>query len=230
MSDVVVQNRHGDDLQEGRHGDKAEANTRSRYDNGIDNQLRRKTMTDEHKQRLSELQDGELDSTSVTRLLDDFACDPSLRGSWERYHLIGQAIRGEPLDLEHRRIADAVRCALDAEPVILAHRRRRWPGRHQLQRAAGMALAASVAFAVFLMGPMFYQDLLQDDQPVASSPRFVERAVAPAPASTQRWHLNRPDVANKLDLFLVTHQATAPTTGAKGMLPYATLVGYELPR
>ncbi|EXJ14713.1 Anti sigma-E protein RseA [Imhoffiella purpurea] len=183
-------------------------------------------MTDEHKQRLSELQDGELDSASVTRLLDTVAYDDQLRASWERYHLIGQAIRGEPIGVDTRRIADRVRCTLQAEPAILAHRRRRSPLRQRVQRMAGMALAASVAFAVFLMGPVFYQDALQDTPPAGASSRFAERDAS----ANQRWHQERVDVANKLDLFLVTHQAAAPMTGAKGMLPYATLVGYEVPR
>jgi sigma-E factor negative regulatory protein RseA len=49
-------------------------------------------------------------------------------------------------------------------------------------------------------------------------------------SAERRWHLDRPDLASKLDLFLVNHQEAAPAAGVKGMLPYATLVGYEGPR
>ncbi|MFZ0790332.1 MAG: hypothetical protein WAM94_12015, partial [Chromatiaceae bacterium] len=53
---------------------------------------------------------------------------------------------------------------------------------------------------------------------------------APLPLQERRWGLNTPDLQSKLDLFLVNHQEAAPATGVKGMLPYATLIGYEAAR
>ncbi|NCA71114.1 MAG: hypothetical protein EOM91_13625 [Sphingobacteriia bacterium] len=194
-------------------------------------------MIDEQRQRISELQDGELDRTSAAHLVDDLTIDPQLRGVWERYHLIGLAIRNEPLAIERRSIADGVRERLATEPTVLAPgrvepRHPRHPFKHRPRpRAksayAGIALAAAAAFvAVFVVLPVWIDGGTSGSSGAGSAPPFTARMVA-SEAPTKRWHLDRPELANKLDLFLVTHQDTAPAAGAKGMLPYATFVGYE---
>ena len=181
------------------------------------------TMTDEHRQRLSALQDGELAPAHVPALLDAMAADPELRERWERYTLIGQAMRGEVIDPTARTLAERVRSALATEPTILCPHRldrtpRRWVGRY-----TGLALAASVLLVAVLGTPIFVGDSVAPSAVVPVAARLVERHSMPL----QRWHLEHPKLASKLDRYLVTHQATAPATGAKGLLPYAMLVGYE---
>ena len=183
-------------------------------------------MTDEQRQRLSELQDDELDRASAGRLLDAIAVDPQLRGTWERYDLIGRAMRGEAINPSHRTIADGVRRSLEAEPAIRsAPRFRRGPS-WQRSPWVGLALAASVAGVAAVTAPLFFQEAAPPSGLTATGVPLAEQTGV----SGQRWHLNRPDLANKLDLFLVTHQASMPSGGAKGILPYATLVSYEMPR
>ncbi|MBK1724486.1 sigma-E factor negative regulatory protein [Thiocystis violacea] len=213
-------------------------------------------MTEEHRQRLSQLVDGELDSGSASRLLNALEDDSGLKAVWERYHLIGQALRREPIAISHRAIAVDVRTRLTAEPTLLVPQRPRRLQRRNLQRLAGVSMAASVALAAFLGAPVLFQsptsapdpqysDASDADAQIADrqnpapqnpapriadvrsdAPRLVERESIPM----RRLQRERPELANKLDLYLVTHQATAPATGAKGMLPYATLVGYETAR
>jgi sigma-E factor negative regulatory protein RseA len=205
-------------------------------------------MTEEQRQRISELQDGELDHSDTSRLIDALAVDPQLRETWERYHAIGLAMRGEPVSAARRGIADAVRERVALEPTVLAPRRREPLRRTGMKPVAGIALAAAAAFtAVFLApsllapgffapissGPSSSSGLMAFESRSATLPTFaagpsdgVLRTVHPA----KRWDLDHPELVNKLDLFLVTHQETAPTTGAKGMLPYATFVGYEAGR
>jgi len=180
-------------------------------------------MTDEPRQRLSALQDGELAPAQVPALLDALAADTELRERWERYTLIGQAIRGEAIDPNARALADRVRNALAAEPTILCPPRqkpapRRWTGRY-----TGLALAASVLLVAVLATPVFVGNPVTQTAVGPVAARLVERETIPL----QRWHLEHPGLASKLDRYLVTHQATAPATGAKGLLPYAMLVGYE---
>ncbi|NEV62393.1 sigma-E factor negative regulatory protein [Thiorhodococcus minor] len=180
-------------------------------------------MTDEHRQRLSQLLDGELGSRSALRVLDAVNGDGELRGTWERYGLIGQAIRAEGIDPGCRGIADQVWARLEQEPIPLPVSRgsaRKRPGARKL---AALAMAASAAFVAFLAAPTLLQDSGSIPREGDMAPRFVERESIPI----SRLQLEQPGLASKLDLYLVTHQATAPATGAKGMLPYATLVGYE---
>jgi sigma-E factor negative regulatory protein RseA len=185
-------------------------------------------MTDQKLEQVSALVDSELSDPLASGLLDRIGRDPELRATWERYHLIAQAVRGEPITPAARRLASSIGEALRHEPTPLRRvsGRRRHPSR--LVPFAGAALAAGAAFLAVFAVP----NLLQG--PDTMTPQPLQRPVASAtPAvgvAERRWQLDRPDLANKLDLFLVNHQEAAPAAGVKGMLPYATLVGYESAR
>ncbi len=185
-------------------------------------------LTEEQRRRLSELQDGELDPASTSRLLAAVGRDPTLRATWERYHLIGHAIRGERSDPAFRTIADRVGRSLANRPARILPLRRDSRKGLALPSIAGIALAASVALVAILMAPGLLERPASGTSSVATASQWASRESRPDVGG--RWHLDRPDLASKLDRFLVTHQETAPATGAKGMLPYATLVGYEVPR
>jgi sigma-E factor negative regulatory protein RseA len=186
-------------------------------------------MSDELRQRISELQDGELDPAVTARLVDAMAGDPDLRGTWERYHAIGLAIRGETVHASCRGVADVVRERIAREPTVLVPRLRHAKRPTTKRPIAGIALAAAAAFLAVFVAPGLLDGVGSLPNVPVRAPTFASQPdVVAIPA--KRWDLEHPELANKLDLFLVTHQETAPTTGAKGMLPYATFVGYEAGR
>ena len=122
------------------------------------------------KERVSALMDNQLHSEqSLKALLDD----PSASATWERYHLIGDALRDElpeQLDLSLlQRIADA----LEQEPVVLAPKPRLSllsavkPNVKKFIQVAGQyGIAASVAVVV-LVGVQQYQ---QTDTSIKQGP------------------------------------------------------------
>ncbi|MGQ9659819.1 MAG: sigma-E factor negative regulatory protein [Thermochromatium sp.] len=181
-------------------------------------------MSDELRQQLSSLQDDE--PTPVPTLLEALASDPELRACWERYTLIGQVIRGEAIDPGMRVLADQVRSALASEPTILCPTRLRRTHRRWIGRQVGLALAASLVLIAILTVPTLLEVPLT---PRAVGPVAVQLDGRPS-IRLQRWQLEHPELASKLDRYLVTHQATVSVTGAKGLLPYAMLVGYEAAR
>jgi sigma-E factor negative regulatory protein RseA len=186
-------------------------------------------MSDDQRQRISELYDGELAPAAATRLFDALVKDRMLQGDWERYHLIGQVLRGESVMAERRQIVEAVRERLRTEPTVLAPRRLGVERHLRLKPTTGMGLAAAAAiFAVFVVPGMLNRSGLLQPLP-NPAPTFVTYQPAGS-ESGKRWDLDRPELVSKLDLYLVNHQELAPTAGAKGMLPYATLVGYEAGR
>jgi sigma-E factor negative regulatory protein RseA len=187
-------------------------------------------MTEARRQELSILMDDELDPKDIGRLVNDVCGERELRETWNRYHLIGDALRGEPLNLEATRLADQVRRQLAAEPALLPvpHRRshRRWA-----VPIAGSALAASLAMVAWVVGPAYFGDAPATSVPV--------RALASAPIATpnlylQRsgtsWNVQQPEVENTLNRYLVNHQAYSPSSGMKGMLPYASFASYDARR
>lgn len=181
-------------------------------------------LADKQRFWLSNLQDGELDRAELPQLLDAVADDPTLRRTWERYHLIGQIIRGESHAPLPQSVAQRVRMALATAPVETVPLPRRFrPLRgHRRQR---LAIAASLGgVAVLLALAMFDRSASPDRADMA-------QAFTPADAASGgRWHLDQPQLASKLDRFLVTHQETAPISETKGMLRYATFVSEDLDR
>jgi sigma-E factor negative regulatory protein RseA len=197
-------------------------------------------MKEQQQQALSSLLDGELTAAQASGVLDALERDPELRGMWERYHLIGGALRGEAVVMAYRDLAERTRVQIATEPTILAPAGTRPRGPSRLAPFAGVALAASAAFlAVFAVPSLFEPAATPPGAPTAAP----TQASAPAPESraaaserflvgrpVQRWHLDQPAVASKLDRLLVNHQEYAPATGINGMLPYATLVSYDAGR
>jgi sigma-E factor negative regulatory protein RseA len=181
-------------------------------------------MTDEHRSQVSALVDGEVPGRRAARLLDLVGREPELRAAWERYHLIGQAIRGERVEREVRAVADAVRRAIEREPS--AQRASRLGRGERFAPFAGAALAAGMAILAVLAVPT----LLQGPEPPAWPAAPTERYAGLDATHPGRWRQARPALTDKLELFLATHQESAPGTGVKGMLPYAMLVGYDVGR
>ena len=176
------------------------------------------------EQQLSILMDDELDRDEMERSLNDLSGDRELRALWDRYHLIGDALRGEPLSQEIMTVAERVRERLSDEPMVLVPRTRRIP-RRWLTPLAGSALAASVALVALVAGPGWFE--IGDLAP-------VQLAKKPSPAPTlyrdragTYWSLQRPEVESKLNGFLVNHQEYAPASGMKGMMPHVTFASYD---
>jgi sigma-E factor negative regulatory protein RseA len=187
-------------------------------------------MSEQQRQHLSALVDGELDSALVHTTVSALASNKGLDVAWEHYHLIGAAMRSEPLRDRHRRIASLVSARIAEEPLPLGSAAARRGRASRLGPFAGAALAASAAFfAVFAVPQLFAP------QSSPQAPAVVQLAPSPPeqfrlPSPTQRWHLDRPALESKLDRFLVNHQEQSPASNMKGVLPYATLVGYETRR
>ncbi len=191
-------------------------------------------MTAEQVSQLSALVDGELATRHAVPLVHSVERDPALRATWERYHLIGQVLRGERVQSEVRGVAAAVSDRLRAEPTlvmpraVVGVRSRIWHS-----PLAGAAMAASVVLLAVFAVPGFYQGpvsapaLSADVAGRAQSVRSAAANDAEIDHALRRWHTDRAELASKLDVFLVNHQETAPAAGVKGLLPYATLVGYE---
>ena len=119
-----------------------------------------------NKEQLSALMDGDLSEMEV---LKELGTDPALQETWSRYHLIGDAMRGDlPVNLQLD-LSDSIMLALEDEPAILAPKPAQ-PAAPQVQPAGKVipfvrrfgqqvgqyAIAASVAAAV-IFGVQQYQ-------------------------------------------------------------------------
>lgn len=192
-------------------------------------------MTDDINEQISSLLDNELSQKEIRHTLDMLQTDAALRAKWDRYNLIGDAMRGEAIRFSAASIADRVHASLEHETVdfptsriIPIGRTRRLSSRWQ-KSIGGAALAASVAVITVLSFPQFI-----NDSQGPGSVAIAERA-APDPApylvqSSTRWkNLSEPKVESKLNSFLIDHNEYA-APGGIGVIPYANFVSYDSSR
>lgn len=186
-------------------------------------------MTEEIKQQLSALLDGELDPDARRFLLRRLHNDPELAGHWERWHLVRSCLRGEtPLPVRHD-FAGRVAAALDLRPAAAARGTLlRWAG--------GMAVAASVAVTALLAVPGTGPAPGADPAPAVASQvvpsPLGERDLRPnlAPAvRTVAVSDGRPLAPMlrsdpRLEGYLMRHNAALMQAGQDSFLPFIHVV------
>ncbi|MEN8176866.1 MAG: RseA family anti-sigma factor [Pseudomonadota bacterium] len=182
---------------------------------------------------LSALLDGELDADACTRMVDRLLEDTSLQQTWERFHLVGDGMRGgmETVELD---LAQRVSTRLAEEPTVLAphalKKHRHAAGHHPARFLAGMALAAGVS-AVAVLGVMRWDGLGPDDggavvatAPVAPAATLVESTET---ASSDIPGPDAPEVSDNLSRYLVNHSEFASGNSLNSIVPLTSFVSYD---
>ena len=186
-------------------------------------------MTEQELERLSALVDDELPLREITGEVRKLDQQQEARERWSRYHLIGDAMRGEVGSLYNSSLAQSISRRLEDEPVVLAPAALKRKGRGRRRAFTGMAVAASLAAVAMVMAPQ----LINQEGGVTTQPAVAEQQ--PAQARTYvvaqdgtRWELlKKPAVESRLNNYLVNHQERSPSSNIKGIMPYATFVSYD---
>jgi len=190
-------------------------------------------MSDQLKESLSATMDGEADEFEMRRALDEASNDPTLRGVWERYHLVGSVMRREGRGPANS-LGDRFWSRIDAgegaeadEPVVRPGptgrrtRRSAWG-----QRLAGVAVAAGVAAAV-VIGFRFDETatvdapevaVVEPSAPPASMALFddeVRGRAAPAAVDVQRAHA------------YMLHHARHVALNNRSVVPFVKVAAFE---
>jgi sigma-E factor negative regulatory protein RseA len=180
-------------------------------------------MSEKLRESLSATVDDEADEFELRRVLDEMEKDPDMRDTWERYHLIGTHMRGETMG-RRSDLREEVWAALDLEnsgssadlhePVSVADDGNMPPVR-KLGRMVGLAVAATVAFAVvigiggFDLGDSTVPAVAVNTVNIESSElqlssevsaTDMQRANAYMMHHVQQQALNQPDVASFVKL------------------------------
>lgn len=189
-------------------------------------------MTNDTEERLSALIDSELSPAITADTLSRLKQAPDLRKTWDRYHLIGDAIRGEGIRLSAEGIAESVRARVLEEPAILVSpvpfdTTKKLRNR-VLRPLAGAAIAASVAALAVFMLPRLTGEL-----PAAGPVQVVSKSPPPVSYDGQagtRWkNLAEPALESKLNRYLENHSEYA-SSGGMGVVPYSSFVSYDTTR
>jgi sigma-E factor negative regulatory protein RseA len=176
------------------------------------------------KEQVSRLMDSALDSAEQTRVLDAMAEQAELRRSWQRYHLIGAAMRNELGGAVDPALAERIAAQIRKERAATGKRVLPFRARALPRQVASLALAASVAaIAVFTLVPR-HQESTPEDQTAALAQLPAERV---ARSGTTRWDTLSPEMENTLNAYLVEHGEFAGSPGLNGLTSYARFVSYD---
>ena len=147
------------------------------------------------KEQISMLVDGELHEDEADSLIAKLAKDDQAKVSWETYHLIGDALRGN--SEFNARLEKRISDKLAEEPTILSPKRRRISANIS---KIGWALAASVA--TFSVVTWVHK------QELATSPQFAQNA----PVIIQAAANDPIQTSNNLNEYLSAHEEFQPST------------------
>lgn len=199
-------------------------------------------MTEDIKQQLSALIDGELDAGSRRFLLRRLQHDQELAASWERWHLVRDCLQHQRVSPLKADFAARIAAAVQDEGRPAGSR-----AGSALRWAGGFAVAASVALAALLAlpgpiapGPMSPGSAglasATDPTAVASSEvvpsglseRDLRPDLAPVTRSvavTQGGPLRSTAAVDpRLDAYLMRHNAVLLEAGQDGFLPFLHVV------
>jgi len=157
-------------------------------------------------EKLSAWMDGELEGGQARQLPSQLKRDTDLRGNWDCYHLIGDALRG----VQGPDLCARICAQLEAEPTMLAPQRR--SPAEKLRRYA-LSAAASVA-AVAFVGWMALPGLQQDPPQIAAIPApEIKQVAVPAGEGAKD--------------YLLAHQRYSPSNAMQGVAPYVRTVAEQ---
>lgn len=160
-------------------------------------------------EKLSAWMDGELEVEHARQFPSQLKRDADLRGNWDCYHLIGDALRG----VQGPDLCARIWAQLDAEPTVLAPQRRGTAeklGRFALSTAARVAAVVFVALVGWVALPG-----LQKDSP--------QIAAIPAP-EVKQFAVRAGEVANA---YLLAHQRYSPSNAMLGVALYVRTLAVE---
>ena len=154
------------------------------------------------KEKISALMDSQLDDGECDGCLKTLKLDRDLRESWDLYHLIGDAMRGHTAGTLQPGFAQR----LEAEPVVLAPRRKTTPTKQTTRWA--LSAAASVA-AIGFVGWMAYPFFGTQTEHIATAqPHNTPTEIRVMP------------VQQDMDDYRLAHQRFSSGFGMSGVAPY----------
>lgn len=200
---------------------------------------------------ISAFMDGEAGSRHDA-VLTAIRSDAELRDAWRRYHLVGDAMRGQlPPRFPASDLSARISTALENEPAIVSPQRRQPRGlpKRLLKPAAGVAIAASVALVaiVGLRGldqtttnaVTTTDTVAENDAPAVNpGPDRLEapvRSLQPAgPSPLARTVSTGSEPAQedpqqsseryRFNSYLINHNEYRANSGVRGSMPYARIV------
>ncbi|MDT8320149.1 MAG: sigma-E factor negative regulatory protein [Xanthomonadales bacterium] len=183
-------------------------------------------MTNETREHLSCLMDGESGRDTSRFLVRRLSADSELRATWARYHLMRDCLRHKEGGLAAKDFCSRVNRALENEAAPRPGRAisRRW-----LKSFTGVAAAASVALMALVAVNPGSRDAsegqgdLVDNEPLKS---FVSpQSLVPGPASRQASFSGAmPGHESRMNSYLLRHYQASGRADGRGFVSFVPIV------
>ena len=163
--------------------------------------------------RLSALMDGELDAREAQSAMVRLKTDAEFRSRWDEFHLVRDALHGEPMLSAsfNERLSER----LAGEPTVLAPRR--LPPRTRRAVTYAMSAAASVAAAALVLSVAIPPS--GPDKPAVNMASTTKPVVDPQ----QTMPASLP-YDGRLNELLLAHEVYSPSTALQGVAGYIRTV------
>jgi sigma-E factor negative regulatory protein RseA len=179
-------------------------------------------MSEKLREQISALADNELPADEHELLVRRFSLDKHQRICWERYHLIGEAMRKALPQIDAHNFTDRIMQALDDAPQLKKHNS--GSNRNLRKSATGITLAACVAIvAVYGVRHGVGVGMKSATAPSEIVPTTTAASASLASFSAPNnsaWNGNTPDIQAQLANYVINHNEIATTIEQQGMLPY----------
>lgn len=167
-------------------------------------------------ENLSALIDNELSELERARVLRELRQDPELAERWSRYHIIGLAMRQEPIAAVGDLPARVARTLGDeAAPAA---------GRTSSFRAMGRLGVAASVVGVVLVGGLIVK-LYDDSGPAGAGMQPVQQLAVNDEG--MHWEGADPGTVDALNALLVEHGEFTAASGMNGLTAYTKFVAYD---
>ena len=197
-------------------------------------------MSQQIREQLSALMDGELPRDQTLFLMRRLGNDGELAQCWSGYHAVRQVLRRQDLFLLRGGFSEQILRRIDAEAAPHVSRGGSW-----LRWAGGSAIAASVAVVALIFSAPHDDTSTVSGEPLAASVKTASQQVAPAvsrpgefraplispaldvqPASVSTEGFSSPSSAMdpRLQSYLIRHYDATASNGQTAMIPYVLLV------
>ena len=185
-------------------------------------------MTEKLREQVSALADDELPESEHELLVRRFAVEKHLCVCWERYHLIGEAMRKSLPPVDMRGFADRVMQVLGEQTTEQPRR----PGRFPAVRVAA-SMTAAVCVAVVALAAVRFGG---GQRYAGSTPSEIVppvSAIHTTPVgyrmvNTAAWNGNTPEVQAELSNYIISHNEVSAALGQQDPLPYFYLTTYSV--
>lgn len=180
-------------------------------------------MSGKLREQVSALVDNELPADEHELLVRRFSLDRCLSICWERYHLIGEAMRKSLPQVDTRGFAERIMKALTEDSTLVKSHDPRLI--NQLGKTAvGVGLAACVAIIAIIglrhTSGLHTLSASAHTEIVPKAATMQTSTVNYGQSRNAAWNGNAPEVQARLSNYVINHNEIATAIEQQGMLPY----------